>query len=136
MMKDKVLIVEDDNDLRFGLTRRLAALGYDVVQAVDGYQAVAVAIKENPDVVLLDIGLPAGDGISVLRRFEQLPALWFTPVVALTGRDPSTTESVVRAFAGVSAFLRKPADNDELAAALADAIRGAQQAATPPGIQA
>ncbi|MDX6237219.1 MAG: hypothetical protein QOG10_2034 [Kribbellaceae bacterium] len=135
-MTYKVLIVDDDNDLRFGLTRRLISLGYDVVQAVDGYQAVALAVNENPDVVLLDIGLPAGDGISVLRRFEQLPALCRTPVVALTGRDPSTTESAVREFVGVSAFLRKPADNDELAAALADAIRGAQPAAIPPGIQA
>lgn len=121
MTRKKVLVVEDDRDLRHGLTLRLVALGYDVVQAEDGYFAVSVARNELPDVVLLDIGLPAGDGISVLERYARLPMLSGTPVVVLTGRDPIVTERAVRRF-NVSAFLTKPADNKDLAKALAKAV--------------
>jgi len=124
MSRGKVLIVEDDDDLRRGLGLRLRHLGYDVVQAQDGVGAVNVARQERPDLVLLDIGLPGGDGISVLDRYANLAALAATPVVVLTGRDPQTTEPVVRARHNVSAFLHKPADNDQLAAALAAAING------------
>jgi DNA-binding response OmpR family regulator len=123
MSKNKVLIVEDDQDLRRGLSLRLTALGYEVVHAEDGVFAVSVARKEQPDAILLDIGLPAGDGISVLERYANLPALSGIPVVVLTGRDPVATEPVVRQF-NVAAFLRKPADNEQLAQALAAAIQG------------
>ncbi len=120
-MSKKVLIVEDDDDLRSGLRLRLGSLGYEVVEASDGYFAIEIARKELPDVVLLDIGLPGGDGISVLQRYSQMPQLSGIPVVVLTGRDPFVTEPAVRRF-NVSAFLRKPADNDELAKALAAAV--------------
>jgi DNA-binding response OmpR family regulator len=126
----KVLIVEDDRDLRQGLTLRVSSFGYDVVQAEDGYFAVSVARNEQPDVVLLDIGLPGSDGLSVLDRFTKLPMLTGTPVVVLTGRDPHATKAAVRRF-NVSAFLTKPADNEELAAALAEAIES-RHAATGP----
>ncbi len=120
-MTRKVLIVEDDNDLRRGLGLRIKALGYDVAEAFDGYSAVAVARDTLPDVVLLDIGLPGGDGISVLERYAQMMQLSSIPVVVLTGRDPFVTEPLVRRY-NVSAFLRKPADNDDLARALAEAV--------------
>jgi len=120
-MTRKVLIVEDDNDLRRGLGLRIKALGYDVAEAFDGYSAVAVARDTLPDVVLLDIGLPGGDGISVLERYAQMMQLKSIPVVVLTGRDPFVTEPLVRRY-NVSAFLRKPADNDDLARALAEAV--------------
>jgi DNA-binding response OmpR family regulator len=55
-MSKKVLIVEDDDDLRSGLRLRLGSLGYEVVEASDGYFAIEIARKELPDVVLLDIG--------------------------------------------------------------------------------
>ena len=122
MTSGKVLIVEDDDDLRRGLALRLRALGYEVALAQDGLNAVVIGRQERPDAVLLDIGLPGGDGISVLDRYANLAALCATPVVVLTGRDPATVESLVRSRPNVTAFLRKPADNDELAAALAAAI--------------
>lgn len=121
MTRRKVLIVEDDRDLRQGLTLRLVSWGYDVVQAEDGFFAVSVARNEQPDVVLLDIGLPGSDGLSVLERYAKLPMLSGTPVVVLTGRDPHVTERAVRRY-NVSAFLSKPADNDRLHAALVAAI--------------
>jgi DNA-binding response OmpR family regulator len=130
MSKPKVLIVEDDDDLRRGLTLRLRATGYEIVEAQDGVGAISVARNERPDVVLLDIGLPGGDGFSVMTRFANLPTLAGIPVVVLTGRDPRTTEPVVRQY-NVAGYLRKPADNRELADTIARALRGEPDPAAP-----
>ncbi|MGV8966905.1 MAG: response regulator transcription factor [Cellulomonas sp.] len=119
----KILIVEDDNDLRRGMLLRLRAFGYEVAAAQDGVGAVSVALAEQPDLVLLDIGLPAGDGLTVLERYADLPALSALPVVVLTGRDPRTTEPEVRQF-NIAAFLRKPVENDVLATTIERALRG------------
>lgn len=123
MSKAKILIIEDDNDLRHGLTLRLKASGYDVVQAHDGLAAVSIARHESPDAVLLDLGLPAGDGITVLDCYANLPALCDIPVVVLTGRDPRTAEPATRKFK-VSAFLQKPVENQVLLAAIEHALGG------------
>lgn len=119
----KVLVVEDDDDLRRGLSLRLKTIGYDVINAQDGLAAVSVAAQEHPDLVLLDIGLPLGDGISVLEHYANYPALRSIPVVVLSGRDARVTEPAIRKF-HVAAFLRKPADNSDLAEAILRALRG------------
>ncbi len=126
--KAKVLIVEDDEDLRHGMTRRLQASGYAVVNAEDGVGAISVARHERPDVVLLDLGLPGGDGLAVLERYANLPDLSAIPVVVLTGRDPRTAEPATRKF-GVAAFLQKPVDNKDLVEAIERALCGET---TPP----
>jgi CheY-like chemotaxis protein len=123
MSKAKVLIVEDDDDLRRGLTRRLQASGYAVVNAPDGVAAISVARNEHPDVVLLDLGLPAGDGITVLDRYAAPPELSAIPVVVLTGRDPRTAEPATRKF-DVTAFLQKRVDNKVLLEAIEHALGG------------
>jgi CheY-like chemotaxis protein len=119
--KPKILVVEDDDDLRHGLTRRLQASGYEVVNAPDGVAAISVARHERPDVVLLDLGLPAGDGLKVLERYANLPELSAIPVVVLTGRDPRTAEPATRKF-HVAAFLQKPVDNKDLVEAIEHAL--------------
>lgn len=121
--KVKVLIVEDDDDLRRGLTRRLQESGYEIAQAQDGVSAISVARNERPDVVLLDLGLPAGDGLKVLERYADLPDLSAIPVVVLTGRDPRTAEPATRKFQ-VAAFLQKPVDNKDLVEAIERAVGG------------
>jgi DNA-binding response OmpR family regulator len=123
MNKAKILIVEDDDDLRRGLTLRLKASGYDVAHAQDGVTAISVAVQEHPDAVLLDLGLPAGDGLTVLERYDNLPALCGIPIVVLTGRDPRVAEPATRRF-NVAAFLQKPVDNEDLIAALEVALHG------------
>ena len=129
-MATKILIVEDDRDLRRALTIRLKAHGYDVVTAEDGVYAVSTARKEHPDLVLLDIGLPAGDGLTVLDRYSKLSDLRHIPVVVLTGRDPKVTEPAVRAR-HVAGFLRKPVDNDVLLNAIYDALDSTANAYSP-----
>src|ERR1700692_3669274 len=63
MEKPKILIVDDDPDLRRGLNLRLRANHFDTAYATDGFSAIAMAQKERPDLIILDIGLPAGDGL-------------------------------------------------------------------------
>ncbi|HTS36102.1 MAG TPA: response regulator [Candidatus Solibacter sp.] len=113
MSSAKILIVDDDPDLRQALRLRLRANHYETVNAVDGYSAIAQAYKERPNLIILDLGLPAGDGFVVLERLQQDDKLSMIPVIVLTARDPQTSER--RALrAGASAFFQKPADNAEL----------------------
>ena len=113
MATQKILIVDDDPDLRQALRLRLRAHHYDTVHAVDGYSAIAQAYKERPDLIILDLGLPAGDGFVVLDRLQKDDKLCGIPVVVLTARDPQNCEQ--RALqAGAAAFFQKPADNTEL----------------------
>jgi len=119
----KILIVEDDLELLRGLSRRLKANGYNTVVATDGITAVSVALKELPDVILLDIGLPAGDGFTVMERLKSHDKLRRVPIIVITARDPLTTRN--RALsAGAQAFLLKPVENDILVAAIQKASGG------------
>jgi DNA-binding response OmpR family regulator len=113
MTNSKIMIVDDDPDLRQALRLRLRANHYDTVNAVDGYSAIALAYKEHPDLIILDLGLPAGDGFVVLDRLQKDDKLSTIPVIVLTARDPQSNER--RALqAGAAAFFQKPADNTEL----------------------
>jgi DNA-binding response OmpR family regulator len=116
-MQQKILIVDDDPDIRQALKLRLRANHFDTVQAVDGYSAIAQAYKEQPDLIILDLGLPAGDGYVVLDRLQRDDRLSNIPVVVLTARDPQSSE--LRAVrSGAAAFFQKPADNTELLAVI------------------
>lgn len=113
VQRAKIMIVDDDPALRQALTVRLRANSFETVSASDGYSALALAQREHPDVILLDLGLPAGDGFSVLRHLQEFPALAMIPVIVLTARDPQANEK--RALdSGAVAFFQKPADNDDL----------------------
>src|SRR5579872_62330 len=113
MANSKIMIVDDDPDLRQALRLRLRANDYDTVNAVDGYSAIALAYKERPDLIILDLGLPAGDGFVVLERLQKDDKLSAIPVIVLTARDPQSSER--RALqSGATAFFQKPADNAEL----------------------
>jgi len=113
MSKQKILVVDDDPDLVRALRLRLKANNYDISTASDGYSAIATAQKERPDLIVLDLGLPAGDGFVVLDRLQNSDALAGVPVIVLSARDPQGNEE--RALkAGAAAFFQKPADNEEL----------------------
>ena len=113
MRKPKILIVDDDPDLLKALRLRLRANNCEVISVSDGYSVVGAAQKEHPDVIVLDLGLPAGDGFVVLERLQLSDALSGIPVIVLTARDPQGNEA--RALkAGATAFFQKPVDNEEL----------------------
>jgi DNA-binding response OmpR family regulator len=121
MKKKQILIVDDDVDIRHGLNLRLRANGYDTAFAPDAINALIEARRSQPDLIILDLGLPGGDGFTVMSRLRNIASLACTPVIVLTARDPKANEE--RAIeAGASAFLAKPVDNDRLLAAIEQAI--------------
>lgn len=113
MTRAKILIVDDDPDLRQALRLRLRANNYDTANAGDGYSAIAQAYKEHPSLIILDLGLPAGDGYVVLDRLQHDDKLSTIPVIVLTARDPQSSEQLALQ-SGAVAFFQKPADNTEL----------------------
>src|SRR5258708_31248455 len=82
-----ILIVDDDPDMRQALQVRLKANGYGVYCAEDGIGAISEARKHMPNLIVLDLGLPAGDGFVVLDRLKTNLNLSFIPVIVLSGRD-------------------------------------------------
>ena len=113
MAKAKILVVDDDPDLVRAMRLRLRANNFEVTTASDGYTAIASAQKERPALIILDLGLPVGDGFVVLERLQNIDSLASVPVIVLSARDPQSNEE--RALkAGAAAFFQKPADNDEL----------------------
>ena len=113
MVKKKILVVDDDPDLIRALRLRLRAHNYEVATASDGYAAIASAQKERPELIILDLGLPVGDGFVVLERLQNSDALSGIPVIVLSARDPQNNEEKALK-AGAAAYFQKPADNDEL----------------------
>ena len=130
MQKAKILIVDDDPDLRRALKLRLRANHYDTIHAADGYSAIAMAQKEHPNLIILDLGLPAGDGFVVLERLQNNDSLSSIPVIVLTARDPQNNEQRSLA-AGAAAFFQKPADNNELLEVIRTSLEHPQLAPWP-----
>ena len=121
MSNKKILIVEDDADVRMGLHVRLKANNYETFFAVDGFSSLTEARKHEPDLILLDLGLPAGDGFVVMDRIKAVPALAMIPIIVLSGRAGAANRE--RALkAGAKAFLEKPVDNAELLAVIRQAL--------------
>ena len=117
MAQAKILIVDDDQDIRRLLGIRLKARGYEPLFAGDAISAVNQARKEHPDLILLDLMLPAGDGYLVMERLKAMPALEGIPVIVLSARDPVAEEEHF-IESGADAFFRKPFDYDELLTAI------------------
>ena len=115
--RQKVLVIEDDPVARADLQARLAASGYIVAQAADAASALTVVNRELPDLILLDLGLPAGDGYLVLDRLRKIKALASIPVLVLTGRSDAETRQRVEAM-GLAPVLTKPVDTEVLLAAI------------------
>lgn len=126
------MIVDDDEDIRIGLNMRLRSEGYATCFAGDAVSAVATARRENPDLILLDLGLPAGDGFVVMKRLRLLPSLGCVPVIVYSAREARGNRE--RALqAGAVAYFQKPCDAHELLAAIRMAVGDPAPAAVPTG---
>jgi len=121
MANKKILIVDDDPDVRHGMHVRLKANHYDTSFAGDGISAMAEARKYQPDLIILDLGLPAGDGFVVMERLKKMESLALIPIIVVSARDVRANQE--RAMqAGAQAFLQKPVDNAELLAVIRQAL--------------
>jgi DNA-binding response OmpR family regulator len=117
----KVLVVEDDADLREALLALLAAWGYALASAADGDSALAICAREAIDLVLLDVGLPGCDGLEVCRRLRLRPG--HQPLVLmLTARDASL-DKVLGLELGADDYVVKPFDPPVLQARLRALLR-------------
>jgi len=121
MANAKIMIVEDDLDQLIGLKIRLQAHNYTVVHAIDAVAAISIARREHPDLILLDLGLPAGDGFKVMERLHDLMDVAHIPIIIISARDPEAyAERAINE--GAFAFFQKPADNQELLEAIESAL--------------
>ena len=120
MSNKKILVVEDDADVRLGYNVLLKANQYETFFAADGSSAVSEARKHSPDLVILDLGLPAGDGFVVLDWFRANASLQLIPVIVVSGRDvygiQGNHERALKA--GAKVFLQKPWNDAELLASI------------------
>lgn len=121
MSKKKILIVDDDLDIRLGLSARLGASGFETGFAEDGPSALAGCRDLSPDLVILDLGLPDEDGFAVLERIKGDPDLNSIPVIILSARDVYENEKRSLDL-GAHGFFQKPADNAALLSSIHAAL--------------
>ena len=110
-----ILIADDDDDTRLMFRTLLGAKGYRVVEASDGEEVVEVTLRENPGLVLLDLGLPLMNGLNVIRRLRNDLHVTDLPLVVITGYDKHLDTAVA---AGCDDYLVKPVDFARLDALL------------------
>jgi DNA-binding response OmpR family regulator len=120
--KKRILIVDDERDIVKALTIRLQRAGYEVVTAFDGAQGIFMAHKESPDLIILDIRMPAGDGFSVAEKLKESTNTLAIPVIFLTGSPEKNSEERARAL-GVRFYVKKPYDPEELLDAIERALQ-------------
>ncbi len=115
----KILVVDDNEIVIKTITLKLLGAGYQVITAMDGSEAVAMARKENPDLILLDISFPPDvggvpwDGFRIMEWFHRLDTSKKIPIIVITGsEEPKTKERATAA--GAVAFFQKPLEHDYL----------------------
>ncbi len=113
----RVLVIDDEPDVRWLLRLSLERLGHDVLLADDGLRGVAVAQRQRPDIIVVDLMMPVMDGHGVLEALAKDERTAHVPVVVLTAKALPEEEERAMA-AGAARFLLKPFDPDELAAEL------------------
>lgn len=132
--RHKILIVDDNEDLSKALRIILRSQGYLTALAVDGVSAISQAKKETPDLIILDLGLPAGDGFKVMERLSNIESLASIPIIVLSARDAATNKSQALQ-AGAKAFFQKLADNAEMLDAIKNLIEESESGSAEPFLE-
>jgi CheY-like chemotaxis protein len=114
-----VLLVEDTEDNRMMMRRLLELSGYQVSEAVNGLEAVILAERETPNIILMDLSLPIVDGLAATRQIRQLPNLATVPIIAVSAHDTADFHAEALA-AGCDAYITKPVDYTELEDLISD----------------
>ena len=108
-----VLLVEDSEDNRLMMRRLLEMSGYQVVEAMNGEEAVKLAQKESPQLILMDLSLPVIDGLAATRLIRKVPALASTPIIVVSAHDTSDFQAEA-VEAGCNSYVTKPIDFNQL----------------------
>jgi DNA-binding response OmpR family regulator len=126
----KILIAEDDAVARDLLEHVLRQEGFEPLPALDGDTAFALAKKEMPDLILLDVMMPYTDGLEVLRRLKESPELKNIPVIMLTAKS-GDSDITVGFDMGATDYVVKPFSLGELLARVRKSLREAKSTKTP-----
>ncbi|MDX6477415.1 MAG: hypothetical protein QOG29_2 [Gaiellaceae bacterium] len=128
----KILIVDDDAEMRALLGEELRDLGHDSFYASDGLQALSLVRRERPDLILLDLRLPGGDGFSVLVRLQRIAEVAHIPVIVFSGMRSQDAEEAALKL-GAREFVQKSLSGNNLAEAIARTLEGpGPEPAQPP----
>jgi CheY-like chemotaxis protein len=110
--RKKVLIAEDYADIRMMTRIMVEAIGFEAIEASDGYEAIEQARKNKPDVVLMDIAMPLLNGITAATMIHQMEDLSDVPIIAVTAYGKEYVEQASEY--GFDAVIEKPVDIDDL----------------------
>jgi two-component system, OmpR family, KDP operon response regulator KdpE len=128
MSKQRILLVDDDPELSVAIGVRLEDNAYDVIFAESGAGSILAARLHMPDVILLDLGLPSGDGFTVLEKLRASDDLCLIPVIVVSGRSRfSNRERALKC--GAKAFLQKPVDNALMLSVILQVLEQKEQTA-------
>lgn len=119
----KILVVDDEPDVIRALTMRLKFAGYEVIVASDGESATRMAVAEQPDLIILDIGLPCGDGHAVASRLCDNMNTALVPIIFLTART-SQADRAKAMGVGAADFIAKPFTAVQLLSSVERALNG------------
>jgi DNA-binding response OmpR family regulator len=125
----KILIVDDEPDLVHALLLRLRSVGYEVFVASDGASATQAAVREQPDLVVLDVGLPCGNGYVVARRLAENAKTMHMPVIFLTARAGEVDRALALETGAID-FITKPFDPARLLTAISSALEPCDRSET------
>ena len=116
-----ILVVEDDQDIRFLLSETVSDLGYDVLEAADGGTGFRRALEEHPDVILLVVMMPVMDGFQVLGKLKEHAETHHMPVIMVSARGQE--QDIMRAIRGGAwGYVIKPWDPDDLESKINNAV--------------
>ena len=110
-MAEKILVVDDEREIRDLLTIYLSEDGYDVISASNGEEAIGLAQAEEPQVILMDVKMPALDGIKTCKRLKENEKTKFIPVIMVTAYQDRDVEAYPE---GADDFVNKPFDKVEI----------------------
>lgn len=109
----RILIAEDDDDSRIALKLMLKMNKFDVLEALNGRDAVDSVFRNRPDLVLMDLSLPVIDGLQATREIRSQPEFQHLPIIFVTGYDNQETIDRIQACGGTS-YINKPIEFDDL----------------------
>jgi len=119
-MAEKILVADDEQEIRNLLDHFLKGQGYEVVLASDGNQALKLAAEENPQIIILDIKMPGLDGLEVCKRLKEKEQTKLIPVIVITGFEDNKMEAL---NIGADDFVNKPFDMAEISSRVRSALR-------------
>jgi two-component system cell cycle response regulator len=119
-MANKIMVVDDELEIRDLLSKFLTEEGYEVILASAGEEAIELAKRETPHAILLDIRMPGIDGIEVCRRLKAEPKTQYIPIIMITGYDENKIDAIM---VGADDFVNKPVDLVELAVRVKSILR-------------